>query len=378
MNTSNLYKIVLVIAIVCLLTTITMLLNSNISLAGPFFIAFFIFLSIAVKGFPLFRGLAFTLTILAVVTTALYYPSLFIEFNGFELALLITPLIQIIMFGMGSSMGVKDFIELSKRPKSVIIGVIAQFTIMPILGYLLANLGSFSPEIAAGVILLGCAPTSVTASLFCYLAKANVALAITVTSITTLLAPFVLPLLMKLFAGGFIEIDVLSMMWGMVQIVILPIGVGLIFNHFLSGKAKWLDASMPFVSMIGVALIVAIIIAAGRDSLLNIGLLLLFVVVLHNVLGYILGYWTGRLFRMNEADCRTIAITTGMQNAGLVSGIAKVMGKIATVGLASAVCGPIMGFTSSIIASYWSSSEEDKTEDVESIASPEEDIKSLT
>src|SRR5690606_29222357 len=100
------------------------------------------------------------------------------------------------------------------------------------------------------------------------------------------------------------------------------------------------------------------IIAAGRDSLLNIGLLLLFVVLAHNVLGYILGYWTGRLFKMNEADCRTIAITTGMQNAGLVSGIAKVMGKIATVGLASAVCGPIMGFTSSIIASYWSSSSE--------------------
>lgn len=350
----NAYKIILGLSAICLVVTINLGLNDNIDRAGPFFAGFFFLLSIAVRGFSTFKGLSFTILILSVVTTALYYPQFFIAFNGFELALLITPLVQIIMFGMGTSMGVKDFIELGKRPKSVIVGVIAQFTIMPALAYVLAKLSNFSPEISAGVILLGCAPTSVTASLFSYLAKANVALAITITSMTTLLAPVALPFLMKLLAGGFIEINVLSMMWGMVQIVLLPIGAGLLFNHFLSGKAKWLDASMPLVSMAGVALIVAIIIAAGRNSLLNIGFLLLFIVLLHNVLGYFLGYWGARLFKMNERDSRTIAIATGMQNAGMVSGIAKVMGKIATVGLASAVCGPIMGFTSSILASYWS------------------------
>lgn len=347
-------RLLLALSVICLVITVIIGATMDISQAGPFFIGFFFLLSCAVKGFPLFKGLSFTILILAVVTTALYYPGLFIEFRGFELALLITPLVQIIMFGMGSSMGVKDFIELARRPRPVIIGVIAQFTIMPLLGFILASISNFTPEISVGFILLGCAPTSVTASLFSYLAKANVALAITITSMTTLLAPFLLPPLMKLFAGGFIAINVWSMMWGMVQIVLLPIGVGLLFNRFLSGRARWLDAAMPLISMAGVALIVAIIMAAGRESLLHIGLLLLFIVLVHNVLGYFFGYWASRLCKMNERDCRTIAIATGMQNAGLVSGIAKVMGKIATVGLASAVCGPLMGFTASILASYWS------------------------
>jgi len=354
MNRNQFYKAALALSLVCMVVTVVMIIKGNISSAGPFFITFLVALSIAFRGIPLLKGLAFTVFILGVSATALYYPGLFIRVNDFELALLITPLIQLIMFGTGSSMGLKDFIELSKSPKSVIVGVIAQFIIMPLLGFLLAKATDFSPEISAGIILLGCAPTSVTASLFAYLAKANVALAITVTSLTTLLAPLLIPLLMKLFAGGFIEIDVLGMMWGMIKIVLLPIAAGLLFNKMLSGRAKWLDAGMPYVSMFGVALIVAIIMAAGRDSILNIGFMLLMVVLLHNVLGYFFGYWAARLCRLNERDSRTIAIATGMQNAGLVSGIAKVMGKIATVGLASAICGPIMGLTASVLASYWS------------------------
>lgn len=361
MNSST-HKWILWASIVFLVVAIAVGVAGDISQAGPYLIAFFSTLAFGVRGYPPVKGLSFTISILAVVTTALYYPFLFDEINGFELAVLITPLIQIIMFGMGSSMGIKDFIELSKRPKSVLVGVAAQFTIMPFIGFALASFSQFPAEISAGLILLGTAPTSVTASLFCYLAKANVALAITITAVTTLLAPFLLPLLMKLFAGGFIEIDVLGMMWGMIQIVILPIGAGLLFNHFLSGKAQWLDNAMPLVSMVGVAVIVAIIIAAGRDSLLNIGFLLLFMVTVHNILGYVLGYWVGRLFNLEERDYRAIAISTGMQNAGLASGIAKVMGKIATVGLAPAVCGPIMGFTSSILASYWNNSTEENTE----------------
>jgi BASS family bile acid:Na+ symporter len=361
MNRNLLYNAALVIALICMLITFWMGFQGNISSAGPFFITFLVALSIGFRGIPLLKGLAFTVFILGVSTTALYYPGLFTSFNGFELALLITPLIQLIMFGTGSSMGLKDFIELSKSPKSVIVGVLAQFTIMPVLGFLLAKFNGFSPEISAGIILLGCAPTSVTASLFAYLAKANVALAITVTSVTTLLAPLLIPLLMKLFAGGFVEIDVLGMMWGMIKIVLLPIAAGLLFNKMLSGRAKWLHACMPYVSMFGVALIVAIIMAAGRDSILNIGFMLLLVVLIHNVLGYMFGYTAARLFRLNERDARTIAIATGMQNAGLVSGIAKVMGKIATVGLASAICGPIMGLTASVLASYWSGLESKKT-----------------
>jgi len=143
------------------------------------------------------------------------------------------------------------------------------------------------------------------------------------------------------------------MMWDIVKMVIIPIGAGLLFNRLLSGRARWLDEAMPLVSMFGIALIIVIITAAGRDSLLDIGALLILLVLIHNLTGYLLGYWTARLFRMNERDCRTVAIEVGMQNGGLASGIAKEMGKIATLGLAPAVFGPLMNITGSILASYW-------------------------
>lgn len=345
----------LAIAVLFLAIYFAMVLTGKSALAGPFLIAFFITLAIGVKGSSLTKGLTFTLLILAVVTTALHYPDPFIEINGFELALLITPLIQVIMFGMGTSMGIKDFVSLAKSPKSVIIGVVGQFTLMPLLAFGLAHISGFSSEISAGIILLGCAPTSVASPVMSYLANANVVLNITIVSVTTLIAPLLIPLLMKMYAGGFIEINVLGMMRDITKMVLIPIGAGLIFNRFLHGKAKWLDSAMPLVSMVGIALIVAIIMAAGRESLLNMGLILILIVLAHNLFGYLSGYWFARLFKMNEQDSRTIAITTGMQNAGLVSGIAKEMGKIATVGLASAVCGPLMGFTSSVLASYWNS-----------------------
>ncbi|GAB3009154.1 bile acid:sodium symporter family protein [Cyclobacterium sediminis] len=335
------------------MVAVAMLLTQNTEFIGPVLMAFFLTAAIGVRAFQATKGLSFTLIILTVVATALNFPDYFLEFKGYELAGLITPLIQVIMFGMGTSMGIKDFIALGKSPKSVIVGVFAQFLLMPLIAFALASASGFSPEISAGLILLGCAPVSVASPVFAYLAKANVALCITIVSVTTLLAPLFIPVLMKFYAGGFIPIDVLGMMWSIVKMVLFPIGAGLIFNKFLHGKAKWLDASMPFVSMGGIALIVAIIMAAGRESLLNMGLMLVLMVLLLNLLGYLSAYWMARLFKLEEQDCRTISITTGMQNAGLVSGIAKEMGKIATVGLASAVCGPLMGFTSSVMASYW-------------------------
>lgn len=353
MNLTKLYKGFLVLALLCMVVTITMILQGKIADAGSYFVTFLVALSISFRGFQALKGLAFTIFILGVATLALYYPHLFLEINGFELAQLITPLIQLIMFGTGSSMGVKDFIALTKSPKTVIIGVVAQFTIMPILAYVIAKVIGFPDEISAGLVLLGCASTSVTAGLFSILAKANVALAITITSVTTLMAPLLIPILMKMFAGGYVEIDVLSLMWSMTKMVLLPIGAGLVFNKLLAGKAQWLDKSMPYLSMFGIALINAIIMAAGKSSILNIGLLLLLAVLLHNTLGYFFGYWAARFCKLNERDCRTIAITTGMQNAGMVTGIAKLMGKIGTVGLASAICGPLMGLTASMISSYW-------------------------
>ncbi|MCC5939209.1 MAG: bile acid:sodium symporter family protein [Lunatimonas sp.] len=332
--------------------------SENLRPAGPFLITALASLSFGVKGFKWFRGLSFTLLILAVVSAALFYPKFFLTIGDFETAELITPLIQLIMFGMGTSMGLADFLALIKSPKAVFIGVGCQFTLMPGLAFLIVSLTGFPEEIAAGIILLGCAPTSVASPVMCYLAKANVALTITIVSISTLIAPFIIPFLMKFLAEGYIEINPMAMMWNIIQIVLIPIGAGLFFNKFLAGKSDWLDKAMPYVSMFGIVLIVAIIMAAGQESLLNMGMMLLLAVLVHNVLGYVTGYWAAKLFKLETQDCRTIAITTGMQNAGLVSGIAKTMGKIATVGLASAVCGPLMGFTSSLLASYWNTAKE--------------------
>jgi BASS family bile acid:Na+ symporter len=349
----NIQKILLGLAAVCLAAALVISFSGNVHNAGPFFIIFFLALSIGVRVFPTLKGLSYTVIILAAVTTALYYPGPFVEINGFKLATLITPLLQLIMFGMGTSMSFQDFGGVIKMPKGVFIGVTSHFIIMPGVGYTLAKMSGFPPEIAAGIILIGCSPNGMASNVISYLAKANLALSITITAISTMLAPFITPVLMKMLAGAFVEIHVLDMMWEITKIVIIPIVAGLIFNKFLSGKADWLDKAMPLVSMTSIALIIVVITAAGRESLLSIGPALIGIVLLHNLTGYTLGYWSGRLFRMSERDCRTIAIEVGMQNGGLASGIAKAMGKIATVGLAPAIFGPLMNITGSILASYW-------------------------
>lgn len=320
---------------------------------GWLLMLFFVSIAIAFRSKKLLRGLSFTLIIFAAVSLALYHPNYFREWNGFKLSGLIIPLIQLIMFGMGTSMSLQDFAAVIKTPKGVVVGVFSQFVIMPLMGFTLASLTDFPPEIAAGVVLIGCSPSGLASNVMSYLAKANLALSITVTATTTLLAPFVTPLLMKLLAGALIEIDVFKMMWDIIKMIIIPIGAGLIFNKLLSGRSQWMDKAMPVVSMFGIAFIITIITAAGRESLLMIGPALIVVVLIHNIFGYFLGYWSGRLFKMPERDCRTIAIEVGMQNAGLASGIAKEMGKIATVGLAAAVFGPLMNVTGSALASWW-------------------------
>lgn len=349
----RLHKILLLIAAACGIAGLAILLSGHNSFAGPLLILCFILLAFAFRGYPHMKGFSFTVSIFAAVTIALFYPKTFVEMNGFVFAALLTPLIQLIMFGMGTSMSFDDFAGVLKMPKGVFIGVVSHFIIMPLLGFTIANISGLPPEIAAGIILIGCSPNGTASNVISYLAKANLALSVTITAISTMLAPFVTPFLMKFLAGAFVQINVWSMMFDIFKIVIIPIVAGLLFNKFLSGKVKWLDKAMPLVSMFAITFIIVIITAAGRDNLLSIGPVLLLAVLVHNLLGYSLGYWSGRLFRMSERDCRTIAIEVGMQNAGLASGLAKGMGKMATVGLAPAIFGPLMNVTGSILASYW-------------------------
>lgn len=300
------------------------------------------------------KNYLYTLAIIVGATLAMIFPAYFIEIGGFQLKGLILPLLQIIMFGMGTTMSLKDFEAVIQSPKSVVIGLVCQFTIMPLVGFSLASVFHFEPEIAAGIILIGCSPSGLASNVMAYIAKANVALSITITSFATLLAPVLTPALMKLLGGTFIEIDFLNMMFEIIKIIIAPIIVGLIINKIFSKQTEFINKYMPIVSMVGIALIICIITATGRDSLIKVGGILVLCTFLHNVAGYILGYWSARLLRLKEQDCRTVAIEVGLQNAGLASGLALQMGKVATVGLAPALFGPIMNVTGSLLASFWS------------------------
>jgi BASS family bile acid:Na+ symporter len=336
-----------------LIISLAMIASGNIAHAGIVILLFFLLLAVVFQTSPTLKGYTYTIMIFASVAMALYYPQYFVQWGDFKVSGLITPLIQLIMFGMGTSMSFNDFVGVVKTPKGVFIGVTSHFIIMPLVGFTLASVSGFPPEIAAGIILIGCSPNGMASNVISYLARANLALSITITAISTLLAPFLTPILMKFLAGTFIEIDVLDMMWDISKMVIIPIGAGLVFNRLFSGKAKWLDKAMPLVSMFGIAFSIVVIVAAGRDSLLRIGPALLGLLLIHNLAGYFLGYWSARLFRMNRRDCRTIAIEVGMQNGGLASGIAEQMGKIATVGLAPAIFGSMMNVTGSVLASWW-------------------------
>ena len=335
------------------LITIFLGVTNDFASAGPFAVSAFLFLALGCRGHKALKGYAFTSLIFAAVTMSLFYPFLFLEWGGYKLSGLIIPLVQIIMFGMGTSMSINDFAAVVKSPKGVVIGVMLQFMIMPLLGFGLARLSGFEPEIAAGIILIGCSPSGLASNVMSYLAKANVPLSLTVTSVTTLIAPFMTPILMHQLAGTFVEIDMVKMMIDIAKMILIPIGAGLVFNKLFSGKLAWLDRAMPIVSMACIALIIVVITAAGRDSLLSIGPLLILLVLIHNTMGYMLGYGCSRLLGLPERDSRTVALEVGMQNGGLASGIAKEMGKIATVGLAAAVFGPLMNVTGSILASYW-------------------------
>lgn len=341
------------LAAALLLAYIAMTISSLHQFSGGLLMLFFVSLAIAFRGNKLLRGLSYTVIILGVVSVAMYYPQYFKTVGDFKLSALIVPLLQIIMFGMGTELSLKDFAQVLRMPKGIVVGIVCHYTIMPLVGFAVASLFNFTSEIAAGIILVGCCPSGLASNVMCYLARANLALSVSVTTVSTLLAPFLTPLLMRLLGGSFVDVHFLDMMWDIIKIVIIPIVGGLIFHYLVHGKFSWLDKAMPILSMVGIALILVVITAAGRDNLLKVGALLVLATFIHNLTGFFLGYWSGRLLKFSEKDCRTIALEVGMQNAGLASGLALTMGKLATAGLAPAIFGPMMNVTGSFLSSWW-------------------------
>ncbi|WP_333821016.1 bile acid:sodium symporter family protein [Ohtaekwangia sp.] len=321
--------------------------------AGWLLMAFFLSIGIAIRKYELLRGYSFTIMILAAVTVAMYYPGYFISIGNFKFSRLIVPLMQIIMFGMGTGLSANDFLRVIKMPKGVIAGVMCHYFIMPLVAFAITRIFSFPDEVSAGIILIGSCPNGLASNVMTYLARANLALSVTLTAISTFIAPFVTPLFMQLLAGQYIHIDFWNMVWDITKIVIIPVSAGLIFNRFIHGRFKVLDDILPAVSMIGIGLIIVVITAAGRDALLVVGGYLILAMLVHNLSGYFLGYWSARVLQLQEKDCRTIAIEVGLQNAGLGSSLALAMGKLSTVGLAPAVFAPIMNITGSSLALWW-------------------------
>jgi BASS family bile acid:Na+ symporter len=353
MNKKSVYNFFYLAATVLLVAWILVTIEQLHGWAGWLLMLFFFALAVAFRGNQFLKGLSYTVMIIGVVSFAMYHPSHFISIGDFKLSKLIIPLLQIIMFGMGTELSLKDFANVVRMPKGIIVGVVFHYLIMPLVGFTIASLFNFPPEIAAGIILVGCCPSGLASNVMAYLAKANLALSVSVTTISTLLAPFLTPLLLKWLGGSFVQIDFWAMVWDITKIVIIPIVAGLAFHYLMRGKFNWLDKILPLLSMGGIALILAIMVAAGRDNLLKVGALLLVATFLHNVTGFLLGYWSARLLRFRERDCRTIALEVGMQNAGLATGLALTMGKMATAGLAPAIFGPVMNVNGSSLASWW-------------------------
>ena len=233
-------------------------------------------------------------------------------------------LLGVVMFGMGLTLNLQDFKIVFSRPKDVIIGCLAQFTIMPLLAWILARLFSLDEALALGVVLVGCCPGGTASNVITYLAKGDLALSVGMTGVSTLFAPFLTPLLTWALAGKSVNVDVVGMLLSILWVVILPIVVGLIVKGLWPNFTKKATDYLPAFSSIAIATIVAIIISANANKLLAGGSIIVLVVILHNLCGLSLGYLIGRLLGLSEAKKRAISIEVGMQNSGLASSLATI------------------------------------------------------
>lgn len=235
----------------------------------------------------------------------------------------LTLLLGIIMFGMGMTLKLEDFALVLKRPKDVLLGVVAQFVVMPVLALGIAKLFSLSPALTAGVVLVGTCPGGTSSNVISYMAKGDIALSVTMTSVSTLLAPIMTPFLTYQLIGTSISFDPIGMFWSIVQIVIIPICIGLAFRSMLPQVAVAATAYLPSVSAIAISLIVAGVISVSRENILSTSATILAVVIMHNVLGYLLGFSLAKASGLDWKRSITIAIEVGMQNSGLATGLAK-------------------------------------------------------
>jgi BASS family bile acid:Na+ symporter len=413
-----LQRICLGISAIALLTLFAGLLMANTTVWQAAAVSLAVSFAIGMGGIAMLKNYQYTAWIIVAVVSAMIYPHAFLKWGAVDLRnkWLILVIVQMVMFGMGIQMSIKDFSGLGSTGKGVLIGLACHFSIMPLMGFLLTRVFHFDPEIAAGIILIGSCSSGLASNVMVYLARANLVLSVTVTAMATLAAPFLTPLLMRLLAGTLIEVKFINMMMEIIKIVIVPIGAAFLHDYLKHASPKgkklttlivalcvvWLacqvlflwdklaltlpdpamqsmavfnfftgayivgalyhllylrfgkiDQYIPYLSMFGIVYFTTVTTAAGRDNLLHVGLLLFLASIIHNGAGYFFGYWLSRLFKLDKNSARTIAFEVGLQNGGMASGLAGTMGKLATVGLAAAVFSPWMNISGSLLANYW-------------------------
>lgn len=411
-------RLCLVVAVMALLSLLAGLLMGDASLCKLSAVVLSVCLAIGIGALPALSNYQYTAWIITAVVAGMIYPSAFLQWGNFDLRnkWVILIIIQFVMFGMGIQMSIRDFTGIASTGKGVLIGLLCHFSIMPLMAVLLTQVFDFETEIAAGIILIGSCSSGLASNVMVYIARANLVLSVTVTALATLIAPFMTPLLMKLFAGTMIEVKFLEMMMEIIKIMIVPIGAALIHDylknanssgwrsirlaslvsavllivmplglwnalnsvlsqesmhlietlnffagaiivgllyHYATLRFKNLDELMPYISMFGIVYFTTVTTAAGRDNLLKVGFLLFISSVIHNAAGYVFGYYLSRWFGLDKSSSRTVAFEVGLQNGGMASGIAGSMGKLGTVGLAAAVFSPWMNISGSILANYW-------------------------
>lgn len=301
--------------------------------------------------FTQFIQKTFALWVILFAVIAMIVPEAFVWLKVY-----ITWLLGLVMLGMGMTMTLDDFKGVLHSPKAVFIGVVAQFVVMPGLAYGLCKLFNLPPEIAIGVILVGCCPGGTASNVITYMAKGNTALSVACTSVSTLLAPLLTPAIFYLLASQWLHIDASSMFVSILQVVLFPIVLGLIIRSFFKDKVEQYIQIMPLVSVIAIVAIVAAIIGASKTAILQSGLIILGVVMLHNCLGYLLGFWAARFFKLPYADSKAVAIEVGMQNSGLGVALAAVHFAASPVtAVPSAIFSLWHNISGPALATYWAS-----------------------
>lgn len=231
-------------------------------------------------------------------------------------------LLMIVMFGMGLTMKLSDFAVVFKRPRDVIVGCLAQFIVMPLLAFLLGKIFGLSNELLVGVVLVGTCPGGTSSNVVTFLSKGDTAMSVGMTSINTLLAPLLTPALTYMYLRTSVSVDVKSMFISIIQVVIIPIGLGLLINKIFGKYTEKIVDILPTVSVAAICLIVAAVVSHNSEKILTTGLIIFMIVILHNLLGYLCGFLIGLLFKMDLGRKKAVAIEIGMQNSGLATTLA--------------------------------------------------------